>query len=194
MNKFLASLFRISKVKNEVEHGTNRYPGLIAYLEAKEIFFNDNMQNRNIEKALELYDIAITHGIKEAFSERAFCLQELNYHFDAIQDFDNAIDNNSEDANLYFGRAHSKSCISNFEESITDFRKAIELSKVDLELNRLYTSKMKESGWKSVTNFYENQLRITLTWHRQSLEPALKEFYEIKARNVKRRNSTKDGL
>ena len=77
-------------------------------------------------------------------SQRAFCLQALDYNHDAILDFDKAIIESPNDANLYFGRSHSKKILMRIDEAILDLEKAIMLAQVKNELNAEYDDEMKK--------------------------------------------------
>lgn len=68
---------------------------------------------------------------KEEYSHRAICLQELGYHLDAIDDFNealrmfnwNQIDRN--DANNFYMRGLSHRSVGNFLEAKEDLKKAV---------------------------------------------------------------------
>lgn len=58
---------------------------------------------KEFDKAITYLDKAIERGVTElSFSLRAECLQELDYHLDAIDDFDIAISMDKNDCNLFF--------------------------------------------------------------------------------------------
>jgi tetratricopeptide (TPR) repeat protein len=85
------------------------------------------------------------------------CLEQLGFHLDAIDDFDNAIDREPDDCNLYFMRAMSMRGAGRYEDADEDFRRAIALSKVKGAANTGYDNHAKEIGWPSVAAFYEAQ-------------------------------------
>ena len=162
--------------------------GLYAYQEAKELFYTENRKERNDEKALLLFDKAIKGGIMDAYCDRAFCLQGFNYHYDAISDFDTAIKNCSNDANLHFGRGHSKKIIADYDGAISDLKMAVELSQTTSKLNSEYNDEMRNKGWSSVTQYYESQLRLAIDGKESSQKENLKELYAQRVQEIKRRN------
>ena len=133
-------------------------------------------------------DKAINCGIIEAYGDRAFTLQLLNFHYDAIDDFNKAIEEcNCFDSNLYFGRANSKQGIEDYDGAISDLTKALEYSKDDNERNREYSLML---GY-SITLFYE--MHLNLMHQSKDLAQAFKELNilrdpnNIREKKIKRR-------
>ncbi len=190
MKKFISFILGSNKASQAppVSVKARIHEGLEAYEKGKRMFYSNDKKERNDNKALLLFDLAIECGIYDAYLDRAFCLQGLGFHYDAIVDFDKAIQKSSGDANLHFGRGHSKQSIGQYDEAISDLKTAIELSKIDNELNRNYNIEMKKSGWSSVSLFYESRLNYILLNKKQSEEDDYKEFYQIKISKIKRRN------
>jgi tetratricopeptide (TPR) repeat protein len=87
-------------------------------------------------------------------------LQALGFELDAIDDFNEAIAREPEDANLYFMRAMSKGHTGDFDGSISDHQEAVRLSKADTQNNAYLNDYAKETGWPSATTFYEQYLRF----------------------------------
>lgn len=116
----------------------------------------------NTEEALKYFDSAVECGYEDSglYSLRGSCLDELEWHMDAIADFDKAIALDAEDCNTYFQRALSKRAVGDEEGSLVEFRKAIELSEIDNQLNRSYNAGALEMGWSSVTMIYQAQLMM----------------------------------
>jgi tetratricopeptide (TPR) repeat protein len=114
-------------------------------------------------EALNCYDTANKCGFEDAglFSSRAWLLNGLGWHLDAIEDFDKAILLEPQDCNLYFGRAMSKMQTGDQQGSRADFQEAIRLSKVDNGLNTKYSSGAKDIGRVSHTAMYEQQASIS---------------------------------
>lgn len=141
--------------------------GLEFFRIGKELFLN-----KEFEKAIENFDKSIDCGIEDGVYEfRGMSLQALNFDLDAIDDFDKAIAQNPEDANLYFFRGLSRSAAGYIVDSIKDFSRAVELSKIPNELNKNYNSTIKGKGWQSITDFYNSYL----IREKDTLEMATKE-------------------
>ncbi len=127
---------------------------------------------KEYNKSLEYFDKSIECGLEEGVYEfRGMSLQALEYDLDAIDDFDKAISQSPDDANLYFLRGLSRSAVGLIVESINDFTKAVELSKISNEVNRNYNFTIKEKGWQSLTDFYYSYL----TSEKETLDMASKE-------------------
>lgn len=187
MNKLFSFLFGKQNLQEEPQKKPSQYDGISAYEKAQKIFYDQNIKDRNDEEALLLFDIAIENGVNAAHADRAFCLQALRFEFDAISDFNKAILNSKYDANLYFGRGHSKSSVADFDGAISDLKMAIELSKIDSELNQIYSDKIKEDGWGSVTQLYESALNQTLAHKLSSEKEHMKEYYLLRTEKIERR-------
>jgi tetratricopeptide (TPR) repeat protein len=69
-------------------------------------------------------------------------LQALNYHLDAIADFDYGLIVEPQDCNLYFGRAISKEAIGDYNGALSDIDKAIEFSKLENITNQQYNERL----------------------------------------------------
>ncbi len=82
---------------NEVSSSPNRNSelsyaqGILAYKKGK-LLFNDKKEF----EALEYFDKAIQCGVKDAYSERAWCLEGLHFDYEAIEDFTKAIEQDAE--------------------------------------------------------------------------------------------------
>ncbi len=131
--------------------------GYNAFKKGKQCYLN----NKIIE-ALHYFDLAIDNRflIDDIYSLRGGCLQLLNYHYDAIDDFDNAITLYLRDCNIYFMRSVSKGYILDYEGQIADLEKAIKLSMEDNELNKIYHELAKENGYKDMTRKMQIDLEI----------------------------------
>lgn len=117
------------------------------------------------ESALNNFDVAINQGYKKDIYElRGICLQNLEYHYDAINDFDKAIILNSIDCNLYFLRSNSKGRVLLFEEQISDIKKAIELCDLKNPRNMQYSEAAKTLGYDSIKKLYEASLVSPEYW------------------------------
>ena len=169
---WLTKLFkRTSKILSNSEK--NRIEGCNAFNEGYRLY-----ENNFFEKALPFFDIAIKyeHDLKhtsmnfyerraagwynldDAYKYRAYCLQALEFHLDAIDDFSKTIELTPDDCNLYFSRSMSKMSMYDCEGQVSDLEKAIELSKINNELNQEYLLNAKEMGRDSHTLIYQMQL------------------------------------
>lgn len=113
--------------------------------------------SRQTTEALLYLDKAFEFGFEENFPSdastlydlRAACLQELEFHYDAIADFDRSISLEPNDCNKFFSRSISKGAVLDFEGEIADLEKAIQLSKIDNALNREYNDEALKQGYKN---------------------------------------------
>src|SRR5262249_20484989 len=83
------------------------------------------------QEAVNCFDKAIECGLEDAelFETRGSCLQSLEWHLDAIDDFTRAISLEPDDCNLYFQRAISKTASGDQLGFEADIQQAICLSK-----------------------------------------------------------------
>jgi tetratricopeptide (TPR) repeat protein len=134
--------------------------GLKILDQANQLFYVE----KKAEDALPLYDEAVRERIIDAYCHRAFCLQNLKYHFEAIEDFDKAIQFDGRNANFYFSRGNSRKAVGDFNGEIDDFRKAIELSKIKSEINRINDLGAKQQNFASATALYQANLDFALSF------------------------------
>jgi tetratricopeptide (TPR) repeat protein len=186
MKNWLTSLFS-SKSRIDQPKQSNFMDGWSAYQRGKELLLIKEKAKENNEEALLLFDKAIECGINDAFFERAFCLQGLDYHYDAVEDFNQAILNVKEDANLYFSRGHSKKIIADYEGAISDLKKAVELSELPTRLNEEYNDEMIKLGWKSASQYFLFQLQDAIDRKEKTKNQTFKELYLRMAKDIKRR-------
>ncbi len=111
------------------------------------------------KEALRHFDQAIANGYdtSEVFSLRGSCLNDLGFYFDALEDYNKAIQKqpNQGIANNYFMRSIIKDSLFDFEGSVADLKEAIQLSKLDNDDNRFWNNHAKSIGFDSQTAFYE---------------------------------------
>ena len=111
------------------------------------------------KEALRYFDQAIASGYdtSEVFSLRGSCLNDLGFYFDALEDYDKAIQKQPSQAiaNNYFMRSIIKDSLFDFEGSVADLKEAIRLSKLDNDDNRFWNGHSKSMGFDSQTAFYE---------------------------------------
>ncbi|HEY1717321.1 MAG TPA: hypothetical protein VGH42_03400 [Verrucomicrobiae bacterium] len=109
------------------------------------------------QAALDYFDTAVECGFDdgEMFGSRAPCLQSLEWHLDAIDDFTKAIRREPEDSNLYFQRSISKRAVGDQQGGLADMQDAIRIAKTDNKFTRGYNLVIKDMGWQSVVAMYE---------------------------------------
>jgi tetratricopeptide (TPR) repeat protein len=159
------------------------YEGIGAFKKGQEIWKNlitplpqspniTNLSEMYMEakrmEALKYFDLAIKNKYTkpEVFSLRASCLNDLGFYYDAIEDFNRAIESNPEKgiANNYFMRSLVKDSIFDFEESFLDINEAVRLSKLDNDDNAYWNGHAKKTiGYKTATEFYEWHLDMIKT-------------------------------
>ncbi len=196
----------LSKIfQSKTSNLTTSYGGKVStYIEGLESYkigrklFNESVleslgKERREQKtisALEFFDKAIELGYDEVevFSFRGLCLRDLNYDFDALIDFDTAIQKEPERASLYYDRAITKQYIYDFEGSLIDFEKAIRLSKVDNSDTRYWNQYAQETGYESCTQKYEMDLQMLL-YDKERAEGSItmQDIIKNRKQNIKRR-------
>lgn len=79
------------------------------------------------EEALVLLDSAISGNSAndDAYKLKGECFQKMNFHYNAIEDFDKAIETNPLEFSNYYSRALSKRAILDFTGQIEDLHNAI---------------------------------------------------------------------
>jgi tetratricopeptide (TPR) repeat protein len=125
-----------------------------------------------IKEALKYFDEAIRSGLVEptifsyGFNEsevyrlRGDCLNDLGYFFEALEDYNKAIERNPKKgiACNYYTRSLIKDSLFDYEGSLADLREAIRLSKLDNDDNAYWNNYAKSTGFSSQTAFYESWL------------------------------------
>ena len=118
-----------------------------------------HFSERRDQDAVDCFDTAVECSFEDValFSLRGTCLRNLEWHLDAIDDFTKAISLETQDCNLYFQRAMSKSSIGDQQGFLADIQEAIRLARIDNALTRNYNLWAKEHGWQNVAASYEGQ-------------------------------------
>jgi tetratricopeptide (TPR) repeat protein len=149
MISWFKSLFKTKPSETEQFESSGLQEGLHALHEGDRLKLS-----KHFDEALAFYDKAIERQIGEGHNGRAVCLQALSYHIDALSDFDKAIHFSPGDCNIYFMRAWSRIRLGDNDGAISDMHKAIELSKVKNELNRIYNEYSTKNGENSIHDLY----------------------------------------
>lgn len=156
----MKNLFNVFKKKSkkveEAERGS--MVGLRAFEDGKSHF-----AVRNEQAAVNCFDTAVEFGYTtaELFGLRGSCLQTLEWHLDAIDDFTRAIALDPDDCNNYFQRAMSKSAAGDQAGFEADIQHAIRFSAADNELNRNYNRTAIEMGHSNVAAMYRGQAALS---------------------------------
>lgn len=157
--RWLINLFK-KKIQSS-EYGTQQtneklYEGFLAFQEGEKLY-----ENRKNNEALNYFDLAIDKGfLEKSYEFRGRCLQELNYDYDAIDDFNQAIAMTPEDCKLYFSRSLSKGAIGDFQGEVDDLEKAIELSRTGNDRNREYDINAQQMGFTDASSLFRSYLKI----------------------------------
>jgi tetratricopeptide (TPR) repeat protein len=152
-----------------------------------------------IKEALKYFDEAIKKGLveptvfshgfdeSEAFSLRGSCLNDIGFYFEALKDYNRAIEKKPRKgiASNYHMRSMIKDSLFDFEGSLADLKEAIRLSKLDNDDNAYWNNYAKSTGFSSQTAFYE-------TWLPTEAEISLKrarpdKIIQEELRKIKRR-------
>lgn len=156
MISWLKSLFGSKNSELAASDSSNFHEGMEAMMEGDKYFLA-----KDFNTALPYYDQAIQSNIPDGYNQRAMCLQALDYHTEALPDFDKAIELSPQDCNIYFMRSISRIKLCDNTGAISDARAAVELSQVDSEMNRVYNEEKIKNGWFSLHDFYTLHLQGT---------------------------------
>ena len=154
MISWLKSVFGTKGSEIPISDSSNLLEGSAAFDEGNGYFLL-----KDFEKALPYYDKAIQNNIEEGYNQRAMCLQSLNYHVDALADFDSAIELSSQDCNIYYMRSLSRVQLGDNSGAISDMHRAIELSQVKNEMNRACNELRTKNGESPLHDFYTLHLQ-----------------------------------
>ncbi len=100
---------------------------------------------RSFQEALGQFDLAIANGFEEEmkfqdgeiYIWRAGCLQMLNFHLDAIDDFDRGILISPGNGERHFQRSVSKGAVGDFAGAVADLEEAVRLDSANNHENQL---------------------------------------------------------
>lgn len=179
--KWLSNLFS-KKLRNRAKKSINN-SGLAEFEIGKRLYLSGN-----IEEALYYTDLAINRGFdSEAFVIRGCCLQELKFHYDAINDFDKAIQVLPNYQN-YFSRSISKAAILDYEGQLSDVKFALELTEntEDYKLIEPYMITA-ELNFQAELEKQQKLQSIQNPKEKLTYEESLNMIEIIKLKNVKRR-------
>lgn len=154
-----------------------------------------------MKEALEYFDEAIKKGLVEpaifshgfdasyAFSLRGSCLDDLGFYFDALEDYNNAIERKPRKgmASNYFRRGMVKQSLFDFEGYLADLKEAIRISKFDNEDNKYWDAVYAKRGFASQTVFYEMLLPTEVEIISRTRICSDKKFVEEELKKIKRR-------
>lgn len=95
----------------------------------------------------------------DLYNERGNCIQALDYHLDAIDDFTKLIELLPSNANAYFMRSMSYLMLGEVGGAWRDTETAIQLSKICSEENSKADKRARGMGYDTATLFYELRLQ-----------------------------------
>lgn len=129
--------------------------GYSAFEKGKTLYFN-----KQYNDSLPYFDKSIENGYDEAeaFEFRANCLSELEYYYDALDDYNISIQKNSENCDIYYMRSWTKQAIGDIEGQVEDIKEAIRISKLDIPNSNYWNQYAKETGYNSGADRYEMDL------------------------------------
>jgi tetratricopeptide (TPR) repeat protein len=158
----IAGLFE-PKDNGPTEEGKRWAKGCRAFEKGKQHYLTEDgkgFSNDQIQLALDAFDEAIEAGFEggRIYASRGSCLQSLEYHLDAIEDFTKAIQLTPEDSNLYFMRSVSKGASGDLTGRVADLVEAIRVSAIENEANKIYHGWARTLGYKNITAKYEFDL------------------------------------
>lgn len=127
----------------------------------------EEQQEKEMLQALNYFDIAIKKKYETAncYAFRGTLLFNLKYYFDALEDYNTAIEKKPEHdkAFNYYMRSLIKDSIYDYEGSLADIDEAIRISKEDTDDNKLWNSRsQKQFHMDSFASFCEFFHRDTL--------------------------------
>jgi tetratricopeptide (TPR) repeat protein len=149
--------------------------GFDALERGKELYLRKQFQ-----EALEQFDRAIENGLTEAdvYRLRGSCLQMLDFHLDAIDDFTEALATEKDNFNLYAERSNSRGQTGDFRGEIADLQEAIRLSQIP-------------SRWTDALNELAQEHGSPIEWYTMALITA-KMSLEMQEKDERRRKEHPD--
>ncbi|HEY6166905.1 MAG TPA: hypothetical protein VI454_02610 [Verrucomicrobiae bacterium] len=154
----LTSIFSLfKKTANEPSEADQQWlDSYNAFQKGEQFFVKGQLQ-----AALDCFDAAIERGFEEGgiYGSRGSCLQSLEFHLDAIDDFDRAIAVESEDSNLLYMRSISRGATGDLHGRISDLHEAIRLASAENASNSAYNAFAKDKGFEDgVIGMYRSDL------------------------------------
>jgi tetratricopeptide (TPR) repeat protein len=135
------------------------------------------------EQALDCFDTAIEcgHGDAEAFSCRGSCLQILEWHLDAIDDFTRAIELEPDDSNDYYMRSISRGAVGDLQGQVDDLNEAIRVAGIPNAANRSHNEHAKEHGYRNgiVGKYQMDLIGANLRIESQNSEERLRKGHPV---------------
>ena len=121
------------------------HEGYKAFERGKDFYFQNEHQ-----QALRYFDAAIDSGFDDenVYGMRGGCLQRLNWHLDAIDDFTKAITFDPGDSNNYFMRSISRGAVGDLHGRVDDLNEAIRLAGIDSSSTRSHNAYARENGYE----------------------------------------------
>ena len=167
--------------------------GFDAFQKGRDLYFK-----RRIQEALDCFDEAIDCGYVEdadVYAMRGGCLQSLNFHLDAIDDFDRSIALESENSLTFFDRSLSKGATRDFRGQVSDLQEAIRLAGIDNEYTRSHDAHARETGYKNSAHYYEMEMvraKLDLDHHDrfENRYSSMQGYYK-KTGNMQRRQNVR---
>jgi tetratricopeptide (TPR) repeat protein len=167
--------------------------GFDAFQKGRDLYFK-----RRIQEALDCFDEAIDCGYVEdadVYAMRGGCLQSLNFHQDAIDDFDRSIALESENSLTFFDRSLSKGATRDFRGQVSDLQEAIRLAGIDNADTRNLDAHAREKGYKNLAHYYESKMlmaKLDLDRHdRLENRYSSMQGYYKKTENMQRRQNVR---
>jgi tetratricopeptide (TPR) repeat protein len=165
MKWFISST--IKKIRDRFSKSTTN-EGLVNLEKGKQLYLSNQ-----IKDAIFYLDSAINSGFDtDAYEVRGNCLQRLDYHYNAIDDFDKAIEINPLKFSSYYSRAKSKKAILDFTGQIEDLHNAI------------YYYKKGSNAEKTILKAFETDLLLAKT-KIDNLRNDLNELHKVPAAEIK---------
>ena len=146
----------------KTEHRIESFDGKGAFRKGRELWKNifpvvdrkytssnnsKESEKKEMYEALKYFDMAIEkkYLTAESYAFRGTCLYYLKYYFDALEDYNKAIEINPESdrAFNYYMRSLIKDAIFDYNGSLADIDEAIRLSKIDTYDNEQWNEKVR---------------------------------------------------
>ena len=111
----------LEKIRGKFSKSITNSEESVHFEKGKELYAANQFQ----EAIIHLENAISSGSYHEAYKLKANCLQKMDYHYNAIEDFDKAIEANPLDFSSYYSRAVSKKAIFDFTGQIEDLHNAI---------------------------------------------------------------------
>ncbi len=150
-----------SKFPNKYLQGLKAFEiGSKLYKEKEDESISQERKKQKTIAAIEFFDTAIENDFNDpdVYCYRGYCLLDLQYELDALDDFNRCVEIDPSNASYYQHRALTKSYLHDYDGSLLDYKEAIRLSKIPNSNTIFWNEIAIKMGWNGFTSKLEFDL------------------------------------